>query len=405
MLEFTQIGFLEDPIQRCAEIAAREPLRPYLFVGSTDDEVDAFVSAADGLRFEQPAEDVICGGMKCASKRSHMAHLLADGKNVAIKGSLFNYCDDAMLKTIWYSGYTLISIGDSILWSDKISKFNAANIEEAVRRKQLIAVAQDTFLLSAAHKAEYVLDMLGISQFTYNDRLLTRLTASGRTAMYWTPQPLMMKAFRRAHIVHYMPAASPLAAYMNIFGVRSEVEEGGRQQDRQLASLLRIDDDEKYNSKGADPAAYTVRWYARDKAVVDEVFKDMRNVLVHSAAGSEMSSLIAYALPNTTLETIDISKLRPVFRGRGFPAIPAADCGEYTSARVLCYCANTNFPTASAKYFRDNRAAFDQDAYALYHMLRWISRSAVRGGEPVTVYVPSKYMRGLLEDWINKQMS
>jgi len=36
-------------------------------------------------------------------------------------------------------------------------------------------------------------------------------------------------------------------------------------------------------------------------------------------------------------------------------------------------------------------------------MLRWISRSAVRNGEPVTVYVPSKRMRCLLESWIQKQ--
>ena len=404
MLEFTQIGFLEDPLQKCAEIAARDPARPYLFVGASDDEVASFVSAAEGLRFELPAEGEIRGGMKCSSKRSHMAHLLADGKNVAIKGSLFNYCDDAMLKMIWYSGYTLISTGDSILWSDKISKCNAANIEEAIRRKQLLSVAQDTFLLSAAHKAEYILDMLGIPQFTYNDRLLTRLTANGRTAMYWTPQPLMVSAFRCAHIVHHMPAASPFATYMSIFGVRSNMEEGGRQHNRRLASLLAIVDDEKYNNKGADATAYSVRWFARNKAMVDEVFKDMRNVLVHAGTGSEKSSLIAYAMPNTILEAVDSGNARPVFRGRGFPAIPAADCVEYASARVLCYCANTNFPTASAKYFRDNHAAFDQDAYALCHMLRWISRSAVCGGESVTVYVPSEYMRGLLEAWIEAQM-
>jgi len=179
------------------------------------------------------------------------------------------------------------------------------------------------------------------------------------------------------------------------------VEAGGAEQNKRLASLLRVVLEDRLNKKGEDPNAYSPRWYAQKQAV-DDVFRDMRNVLLHAEAGCERSSLVAYAMPAETLRAVDDSKVRPVFRGRGFPAV-AADCGGYASARVLCYCANPRFPAACAGYFRKNEAEFDQDAYALYHMLRWISRSAVRGGEPVTVYVPGKRMRGLLEGWIEKQ--
>ena len=166
--------------------------------------------------------------------------------------------------------------------------------------------------------------------------------------------------------------------------------------------MLRIVSDGKFNERGEDAGAYTARWYLKEKSAAGEVFRDMRNVLLQAEAGSERNGLVAYAMPNETLKGLDGSMVRPVFRGRGFPAIPAADCGAYSTARVLCYCANTHFPVAGAGYFRGNGVSFDGDAWSTYHMLRWISRSAVRDGEPVTVYVPSKRMRGLLEGWIEQ---
>jgi len=162
VLTFNEIGYLEDPVLKCAEIAAMDSTLPYIFVGSSDDEVDAFADAAAGLRFVRPAEGVVCGGMRCATKRAHLAHLLADGKNIAIKSGLFNYFDDALLKAAWYNGYTLISPGDAIVWADKVGAYNRENFKESIARKQLIAVAQDTFLLSPAHKEAYVLDVLEI---------------------------------------------------------------------------------------------------------------------------------------------------------------------------------------------------------------------------------------------------
>lgn len=41
------------------------------------------------------------------------------------------------------------------------------------------------------------------------------------------------------------------------------------------------------------------------------------------------------------------------------------------------------------------------DRYALTELIQWIYRSRVRKGEPVTVYIPSKRMRDLLDGWLN----
>ena len=42
----------------------------------------------------------------------------------------------------------------------------------------------------------------------------------------------------------------------------------------------------------------------------------------------------------------------------------------------------------------------DEDTYALAIFIQWIWRSAIRNGEEIWLYVPSKRMRTLLKDWI-----
>jgi hypothetical protein len=51
-------------------------------------------------------------------------------------------------------------------------------------------------------------------------------------------------------------------------------------------------------------------------------------------------------------------------------------------------------------YFEDAGVEVSADYYALLTMTQWLWRTAIRRGQPVTVYVPSERMRGLLMDWL-----
>ena len=58
---------------------------------------------------------------------------------------------------------------------------------------------------------------------------------------------------------------------------------------------------------------------------------------------------------------------------------------------------------------KGNKREFNDDLWALQEMLQYIWRSRIRGNESVTsledrkinLYVPSKRMRTLLEQWLN----
>ena len=404
MVRFLEIPLTDDPVRACAEMAKGYADSPLLFVGSSDAEIDAFLSAVgEGMKFIRPTEGATIDGIECSSKKSYMTHLLCGGKNVAMKSSLLNYCGDTILKVLRCNGYILLSPEDAILWADKIKKYNAANIEEAIRRKQLLMVAHDTWLLSPAHKEEYLLHMLDIPAYTYNSRLLIRLSAKDRSAMYWGLQPQLFESFADVRIAHPMVRASQIAHYLKAIGIWYDCVTADPSPNEKLPSLLHVVSDARYNQKGDDSKAYTAHWYTGREENAAGVFKDMLNVLLHTDVGGERREDIAYVMPEDVLEHLDESKIRSVFRGRGFRPAQQYSTNDYSTARVLCYCANTYLPAASVNYLRKNGAELTQDTYALYRMLRWISRSAVQGGEPVTVYVPSKRMRGLLEDWIEEQ--
>lgn len=46
----------------------------------------------------------------------------------------------------------------------------------------------------------------------------------------------------------------------------------------------------------------------------------------------------------------------------------------------------------------------DEDGYALSEMLQFIWRSAIRNGEPIEIYIPSKRMRELLIKYLNNEI-
>jgi len=404
MVHFYEISFTDDPVRSCAVTAQGCEGSPLLFVGSSDDEVDAFLSAVgEELQFIRPTEGSTVDGIECPSKKSHLTHLLCNGKNVAMKSSLLNYCGDALQKAIRCNGYILISPEDAIIWADKIKKYNSANMEEAIRRKQLLMVAHDTWLLSPAHKEAYVLNMLGIPAHTYNGRLLLRLSAKDRSTMYWGLQPQLFESFAEAYIFHPMMQASQVSHYMQAVGVRHKWDTTGPHSYDELRPLLHIVNDTRYNQKGEDSKAYTTHWYAKKEENTAGVYKDMLNVLLHTGAGRERREDIAYVMPEDVLDQLDEAKIRSVFRGRGFAPAQQYSGNSCSTTSVLCYCANTYLPSSSINYLHKNGADLTQDAYALYRMLRWIGRTAIRDRKPVTVYVPSKRMRTLLVSWLNQQ--
>ena len=68
----------------------------------------------------------------------------------------------------------------------------------------------------------------------------------------------------------------------------------------------------------------------------------------------------------------------------------------------IAYMVNRFADPNITKFFASKDVSIDAQAYALSEMLQWIWRSAIRDDKPINLYIPSKRMRELLINWINK---
>jgi hypothetical protein len=72
---------------------------------------------------------------------------------------------------------------------------------------------------------------------------------------------------------------------------------------------------------------------------------------------------------------------------------------NYSHCTHLIYLYDQNVNPVLMNWMEVNDAEFRQQ-YAVTEMIQWIWRSQIRNGLPVTVYMPSKKMRELLQAWL-----
>lgn len=73
----------------------------------------------------------------------------------------------------------------------------------------------------------------------------------------------------------------------------------------------------------------------------------------------------------------------------------------YGHKACLAYLVNVYANPSLTRLFSECGLEFDEEQYALNELIQWIWRSRIRRGESVLVYIPSKRMRSLLDDWLS----
>ena len=84
---------------------------------------------------------------------------------------------------------------------------------------------------------------------------------------------------------------------------------------------------------------------------------------------------------------------------KGFVSLGSRATNMYIDKTCLAYLANIYLNPYIAQFFNSKGVKVDEDKYALSEMLQWIFRSAVRAENDVNIYIPSKRMRELLQNW------
>lgn len=83
-----------------------------------------------------------------------------------------------------------------------------------------------------------------------------------------------------------------------------------------------------------------------------------------------------------------------------FLSCNAKGTNAYSDRHYLAYLIDKYPHPYLVQYFSKRNIRIDRDGLALSQMLQWIYRSAIRNGEPIRLYIPSKRMRELLYGWL-----
>ena len=151
------------------------------------------------------------------------------------------------------------------------------------------------------------------------------------------------------------------------------------------------------NAIGDDNYSLSYSWYNREsnKSNLDVIRTNIYNYF-HNITKAKSSRCLWAAFKQSR------ERLSGKGYSKGYIAVNTRASNDYADRDVVAYVVNRFVNTNIMQFFRSKGIEPDEDLFALSEMIQCIWRSAIRNDEPITLYIPSKRMRGLLENWIEE---
>lgn len=398
--------------------------RKYIYITPYLEECTRIKESCPDLDFVEP-----CSGTK--SKTENIKQLLKEKHNIASTHTAMRLYDKEITDLIFQNKYTLI-IDEAVDLRFQTTSINVSILLDALIN-EYIEIDEDTFETTLTGK-------------NYEDckdknvvRFLNSLSDKG-TSIYkkgdqfyiqrpWVYSSKLFQEDLDIFVLTYMFKGSEMYAFMKInninyqyIGIKHENEKYEFCDVKDLTlppyspkELITIIEDEKLNSIGEN-------YYDLSKSR----YTDLRNGLKESkysskAAGvlrdykRKLSSYFNYITKSKSSNNIvgiygsgeqkDTDALWEILKNDGYSKARTnfnlKATNKYSDCHTLAYMVNI-FTGNIFDHYKKLGYEVDEDNYALSTMLQWIWRSAIRKGEPITLYVPSSRMRNLLKEWIEQ---
>lgn len=366
--------------------------------------------------------------------------LLSEGKSVATTHSTFlNTSLDVTAELIAKGDYTLIldeCIDAVQLYRGTVTdeqgnaySFGDADIrilEESggiVVREDGSVLANEAMLKGSRYEA--------LIELAEKDKLFISEEES-LTLVY---PPNLLRQFKEVTLLTYLFDGTPMSPYLDAYQLEhhnaSVKRDGGRfiltgydeeidrEFRRSLAGRLHICEKEPLNTVGEKDFSLSKNWFRKDKA---------NRKIVKNALGNYFSRTLKGVRSKDIMWTT-FKAFEQDLQGKGYTRIQmkkgtdkrsltkrekdrlnkqsmcfvpcnARASNDYQDRWALAYAANIYTPPFYNQFFADKGVRLDTDAYALNAFIQWLMRSRLRQGLTAELYLPSRRMRGLLEEYL-----
>lgn len=342
------------------------------------------------------------------TKTMHTAELISNGRNVATTHQAFMYYTPEMLRQIRDQHYTLVIDEDL----QTVSQF-AARVDDLQLGIDggLLNMQDNIITLTDWGRENYRCGIFYGMVRLLRSRVLEKVADSKTeaTMVFWMLTAELLEAFDDVFVLTYLFEGQSLYNMLRMNGMPYEYigvrhdDDGYHFSDdvtgvpefaRHLKEKIHIEQSDKLNDIGDNRCALSVTWLTQNADKRERLKKNIYNYLHNIAPGSGEQIMW------TTFKRHKTKFAGPGYKKR-FVVMNKKATNDYSTANSLVYAANVFMHPAYKAYYAQHGIEVNEDQYALSTMIQWIWRSAIRVGEDIWIYIPSRRMRTLLENWLD----
>lgn len=373
-------------------------ITPYL------DEATRIKNNCPELRFVEPSDKIPKYNYR---KSEHTAALIKEGRNITTTHQAFKRYTQDTLDDIKQQGYTLII--DENVDVLEVFDFHEDDLRLAIDAGYIEENDGIYTLANENYKGNALRELFSLMK----SRELIRMTDNdNKSLFYWALPPELMTSFKDVFILTYLFTGQSLHHFMNIYNIPYEyigierTEDGGYrfgdypgytpEYVYHLKDMLHILDIRRINEVGDDYYALSMNWFKKDEDNVEQLKRNIYNCVnnIWGDIPADRKLWGSYCG--------EASKIKGKGYSKSFLAFNAKAINTYRKRDYIAYIANLFMNVNEKKYYQAHGIEVDEDIYALSIMVQWIWRSAIRDGGEVYLYIPSRRMRTLLTNWIEK---
>lgn len=375
----------------------------FVFITPYLAESERIKKSCPDLHFVEPSNKLKRYDFK---KGAHTAALIREGANIATTHQAFKGYTPDMLDDIREHGYTLI-VDENVDVLEEFD-FHPADLQLAVdagyikEENGIYSIVRDDYEGKA---------LAGLFTLLRSRELIRVKDHNQNVLFYWTLPPTLLTSFKDVFILTYLFEGQSLHHLMKIYDIPYEyigIEHTNASEYRfgeypgyvpeyvhHLKDMVHILDYGRLNEIGDDYYSLSMNWFKRNEDGVGQLRRNVYNVF-NNILGDIPADKRLWGAHNSEYNVI---------KGKGytksFLTFNAKATNNYRDRISLVYLANVFMNVGEKNFYKVHGIEVDDDMYALSIMVQWIWRSAIRDGQEVYLYIPSKRMRTLLIDWLN----
>lgn len=373
----------------------------FMFVAPYLSEVDRIVESCWGKNVAQPF-------YKEGRKLNGLYSLLEEGKNVITTHQLFSKLGEEGIEAIKAFGYICfidetLDCVNSYDGEDGLNAYDTAGVLKAYAdvdgETGLVKWREPNYKGRFAPEKELA-DNNELAY--YNDNVFIKIF------------PLkVLTCFKELYVLTYLFEGSFMSCYFKYFGleytnlyitgdsISNFTFTGNKNKESKLEKnyrdLICIVHNDKMNAIGDANYSLSYSWFRRDSNSEDiKKLKGNLHNYFQNICKTKSSKCLWAAFKQSR------EKLSGMGYSKGYIVPNARATNDYANRDVVAYVVNRFVNTNIMNFFKSRGIEPNEELFALSEMIQCIWRSAIRNDKPITLYVPSKRMRGLLENWIEE---